>query len=141
MPPQKLGKNFFKKQGVDMRKAIWPMILIALTAFSCTQAPQNPTERAINYAPPEKAINYAPLQEFIPVTSDVSSVKGLHPFDLAFHTHTGRICKTWKWTLAGDTALNNLPECYEILKEIQKDLDLRSKEATKETLEPNLLRE
>jgi hypothetical protein len=121
-----------------MRKAIWPILFIAFTVFACMQAPQTPTETPIHYPPPERAINYAP-QGFILVTSDVSSVKGLHPFDLAFHPPTGRICKTWKWTLLEDKALNDLPECNAMMKELQKDLDsaLGAKEATKGILGPN----
>jgi hypothetical protein len=86
---------------------------LAISAIACTQAPPS----AI--APTNMPVSPSP-QNFVLVTSDVSSVVGLHQFDLAFNAGTGRICKTWKWTLAGDTALNSIPECYEMLRKLNK---------------------
>jgi hypothetical protein len=88
---------------------------LAISAIACTQAPPS----AI--APTNMPVSPSP-QNFVLVTSDVSSVVGLHQFDLAFNAGTGRICKTWKWTLAGDTALNSIPECYEMLRKLNKEL-------------------
>lgn len=105
-----------------MQKTIWLTVIIALTAFACTQAPPRPP------APTERQIAFEP-QRFIFLTSDLSSVEGLHQFDLAFDTRTGRICKTWKWTLEGDTALNSIPECYEMLREQAKEMQKAAEEA------------
>jgi hypothetical protein len=101
---------------------------LAISAIACTQAPPS----AI--APTNMPVSPSP-QNFVLVTSDVSSVVGLHQFDLAFNAGTGRICKTWKWTLAGDTALNSIPECYEMLRKLNKEL-----QEEVEKLDPNPFR-
>ncbi len=90
-------------------------VCLAISAIACTQAPPSPLT-------PTNMPIIPPPQNFVLVTSDVSSVEGLHQFDLAFNAGTGRICKTWKWTLAGDTALNSIPECYEMLRQLNEEL-------------------
>jgi hypothetical protein len=43
-----------------------------------------------------------PYQRFVPAAASDR--------DFALDTKTGKLCKTWRWTVA-DSALNDLPEC------------------------------
>ena len=93
---------------------------MAITMSACTQSPtrsDSPMPIPLPGPPPGTQ-----AQRFVLLTSDLSSVEGLHQFDLAFDAGTGRICKTWNWTIAGDTALNSIPECYEMLRQLNKEL-------------------
>ncbi len=106
-------------------KVIACMVFVILAAFACIQS--SPPPGPSNPTPAIGPIGFPP-QNFVLVESDLSSVKGLHQFDLAFHARTGQICKTWKWKLEGDTALNSIPECFQIVLELEKRLQEGIKE-------------
>ena len=75
-------------------KPIGVAIFLALILQGCT----------LTQTPPPPVLPQ-PYQRFVPVaTSDR---------DFALDTKTGKLCKTWSWSIA-DSALSGLPECAEL---------------------------